>query len=218
MSGRHRRPRTTPGRLALLGTVPLVGGAGLAAALTGGADGTDPAPGVVPTAAAGTTATDTTATDTATVHTGEPVAVPGRGEVVLDAVGGARDAALRAGDAQTAGRVSTVAAELRDQAQARADAARAAGDAELAAYHRDEAARQDRAAESSRPVVADELPAEADEEEGVDLTEPAPLCRAADVVRLGPLTATGPQCDTDPWIAGQVDDAMRRGAAEHTVG
>ncbi|MER5673364.1 hypothetical protein [Pseudonocardia alni] len=203
MSGRHRRPRTTPGRLALLGTVPLVGGAGLAAALAGGADGTDPVRDITPTAAAA----DATAADTA-----EPVAVPGRGEIVLDAVGGARDAATRAGDAQTAGRVSTVAAELRDQARSRADAARAAGDAELAAYHRDEAARQDRVADASRPVVPDE-PTGDD-----DLTGTSPLCRAADVVRLGPLTATGPQCDDDPWIGGQVQDAMRRGGLDRPVG
>lgn len=205
MSGRHRRPRTTPGRLALFGTVPLVGGAGLAAALAG-ADGTDPARNVTPTPTAATAAvTNGRATDAA-----EPVAVPGRGEIVLDAVGGARDAATRAADAQTSARVSTVAAELRDQARARAEAARAAGDAELAAYHRDEAARQDRLANSSRPVLLDDYTA--------DGVGSSPLCRAADVVRLGPLTAAGPECDDDPWIAGQIDDAMRRGGVDRSVG
>lgn len=211
MSGRHRRPRTTPGRLALFGTVPLVGGAGLAAALAG-ADGTDPARNVTPTPTAATAAVTNgangangRATDAA-----EPVAVPGRGEIVLDAVGGARDAATRAADAQTSARVSTVAAELRDQARARAEAARAAGDAELAAYHRDEAARQDRLANSSRPVLLDDYTA--------DGVGSSPLCRAADVVRLGPLTAAGPECDDDPWIAGQIDDAMRRGGVDRSVG
>ncbi|ALE77467.1 hypothetical protein WY02_02200 [Pseudonocardia sp. AL041005-10] len=203
MSARHRRPRTTPGRLALLGTIPLVGGAGLAAALVGGADGTDPARDIAPTAAAA---------DGAAVDPTQAVAVPGRGEIVLDAVGGARDAATRAGDARTAGRVSTVAAELRDQARSRADAARAAGDAELAAYHRDEAARQDRVADASRPVVPDEQTGDD------ELAGTSPLCRAADVVRLGPLTAAGPQCDEDPWIAGQVEDAMRRGGLDRPVG
>ncbi|MEU9819865.1 hypothetical protein ACIGG9_21710 [Pseudonocardia alni] len=203
MSARHRRPRTTPGRLALLGTIPLVGGAGLAAALVGGADGTDPARDIAPTAAAA---------DGAAVDPTDAVAVPGRGEIVLDAVGGARDAATRAGDARTAGRVSTVAAELRDQARSRADAARAAGDAELAAYHRDEAARQDRVADASRPVVPDEQTGDD------ELAGTSPLCRAADVVRLGPLTAAGPQCDEDPWIAGQVEDAMRRGGLDRPVG
>lgn len=211
MSGRHRRPRTTPGRLALFGTVPLVGGAGLAAALVG-ADGTGPARDVTPTPTAATAAVTNgangangRATDAA-----EPVAVPGRGEIVLDAVGGARDAATRAADAQTSARVSTVAAELRDQARARAEAARAAGDAELAAYHRDEAARQDRLAESSRPVLLDDYTS--------DGVGSSPLCRAADVVRLGPLTAAGPECDDDPWIAGQIDDAMRRGGVDRSVG
>ncbi|WP_308819150.1 hypothetical protein [Pseudonocardia alni] len=203
MSARHRRPRTTPGRLALLGTIPLVGGAGLAAALVGGADGTDPARDIAPTAAAA---------DGAAVDPTDAVAVPGRGEIVLDAVGGARDAATRAGDARTAGRVSTVAAELRDQARSRANAARAAGDAELAAYHRDEAARQDRVADASRPVVPDEQTGDD------ELAGTSPLCRAADVVRLGPLTAAGPQCDEDPWIAGQVEDAMRRGGLDRPVG
>ena len=203
MSARHRRPRTTPGRLALLGTIPLVGGAGLAAALVGGADGTDPARDIAPTAAAA---------DGAAVDPTDAVAVPGRGEIVLDAVGGARDAATRAADARTAGRVSTVAAELRDQARSRADAARAAGDAELAAYHRDEAARQDRVADASRPVVPDEQTGDD------ELAGTSPLCRAADVVRLGPLTAAGPQCDEDPWIAGQVEDAMRRGGLDRPVG
>lgn len=203
MSARHRRPRTTPGRLALLGTIPLVGGAGLAAALVGGADGTDPARDITPAAAAA---------DGAAVDPTGAVAVPGRGEIVLDAVGGARDAATRAGDARTAGRVSTVAAELRDQARSRADAARAAGDAELAAYHRDEAARQDRVADASRPVVPDEQTGDD------ELAGTSPLCRAADVVRLGPLTAAGPQCDEDPWIAGQVEDAMRRGGLDRPVG
>ncbi|NWJ70463.1 hypothetical protein HX744_07955 [Pseudonocardia sp. ICBG1122] len=203
MSARHRRPRTTPGRLALLGTIPLVGGAGLAAALVGGADGTDPTRDIAPTAAAG---------DGAAVDPTDAVAVPGRGEIVLDAVGGARDAATRAGDARTAGRVSTVAAELRDQARSRADAARAAGDAELAAYHRDEAARQDRVADASRPVVPDEQTGDD------ELAGTSPLCRAADVVRLGPLTAAGPQCDEDPWIAGQVEDAMRRSGLDRPVG
>lgn len=214
MSGRHRRPRTTPGRLALFGTVPLVGGAGLAAALVG-ADGTGPARDVTPTPTAATAAVTNgangangangRATDAA-----EPVAVPGRGEIVLDAVGGARDAATRAADAQTSARISTVAAELRDQARARAEAARAAGDAELAAYHREEAARQDRLADSSRPVLPDDQISA-----GVDSS---PLCRAADVVRLGPLTAAGPECDDDPWIAGQIDDAMRRGGVDRSVG
>lgn len=208
MSARHRRPRTTPGRLALLGTVPLVGGAGLAAALVGGVAGTDPARDVTPTAAAA----DGTAVDGTAVDPTDAVAVPGRGEIVLDAVGGARDAATRAGDAQTADRVSTVAAELRDQARSRADAARAAGDAELAAYHRDEAARQDRVADASRPVVPD------DQTGDDELAGTSPLCRAADVVRLGPLTAAGPQCDEDPWIAGQVEDAMRRGGLDRPVG
>lgn len=208
MSARHRRPRTTPGRLALLGTVPLVGGAGLAAALVGGAAGTDPARDVTPTAAAA----DGTAVDGTAVDPTDAVAVPGRGEIVLDAVGGARDAATRAGDARTADRVSTVAAELRDQARSRADAARAAGDAELAAYHRDEAARQDRVADASRPVVPD------DQTGDDELAGTSPLCRAADVVRLGPLTAAGPQCDEDPWIAGQVADAMRRGGLDRPVG
>ncbi|ALE83595.1 hypothetical protein [Pseudonocardia sp. HH130629-09] len=128
MSGRHRRPRTTPGRLALFGTVPLVGGAGLAAALAG-ADGTVPARNVTPTPTAATAAVTNGASGGA-ADAAEPVAVPGRGEIVLDAVGGARDAATRAADAQTSARVSTVAAELRDQARARAEAARAAGDAE----------------------------------------------------------------------------------------
>lgn len=211
MSGRHRRPRTTPGRLALFGTVPLVGGAGLAAALVG-ADGTGPGRDVTPTPTAATAAVTNgangangRATDAA-----EPVAVPGRGEIVLDAVGGARDAATRAADAQTSARISTVAAELRDQARARAEAARAAGDVELAAYHREEAARQDRLADSSRPVLPDDQISA-----GVDSS---PLCRAADVVRLGPLTAVGPECDDDPWIAGQIDDAMRRGGVDRSVG
>lgn len=212
MSGRHRRPRTTPGRLALLGTVPLVGGAGLAAALAG-ADGTDPARNVTPTPTAATAAVTNGANGGAT-DAAEPVAVPGRGEIVLDAVGGARDAATRAADAQTSARVSTVAAELRDQARARAEAARAAGDAELAAYHRDEAARQDRLADSSRPVLLDDYTADYT----ADGVGSSPLCRAADVVRLGPLTAAGPECDDDPWIAGQIDDAMRRGGVDRSVG
>ncbi|WP_226362442.1 hypothetical protein [Pseudonocardia sp. ICBG1142] len=208
MSGRHRRPRTTPGRLALFGTVPLVGGAGLAAALAG-ADGTDPARNVTPTPTAAVTNGANGANGGAT-DAAEPVAVPGRGEIVLDAVGGARDAATRAADAQTSARVSTVAAELRDQARARAEAARAAGAAELAAYHRDEAARQDRLADSSRPVLLDDHTA--------DGVGSSPLCRAADVVRLGQLTAAGPECDDDPWIAGQIDDAMRRGGVDRSVG
>ncbi|MEJ8280812.1 hypothetical protein [Pseudonocardia spirodelae] len=221
MTGRHRRTRTTPAQLVLLGAVPLLGGAGMVTALLGA---TTPGPDrTTATATTADTRAGTGADSTAppSAPGAAPVAdrtVPGRGELALDAVGGARDAARRAGDEQVAARVSTVAAELRDRARERAAAARAAGDAELAAYHRAEAARYAADADSSRPVlpaVPDDLPGDPTEDGAPD---PGGSCTAADVVRLGPLTATGPSCANDPWVAGQVQDALGRGGLGPAVG
>lgn len=193
MTGRHRRAHGTA-RRALLGTVPLVGTAGVATGLlTGMAPGdgraADPAaPGAVAS----------TATEPAVTRT-----VPGKGETALDAVGGARDAvvARRSRGEASETRVSTVAEELRSQAAERAGQARAAGDAELAGYHEQEAERQERARSTSRPVVP--APDRIDSGDG-----PGVECTSDDLLELGPLTMTGPgsDCGPDPWIAEQLDE------------
>lgn len=197
MSGRHRRACTTPARRALLGTVPLIGGAGIMTGLLTGAT-PEPAPVAVaaaeppPTAPGPGTAWDDS--------------VPGRGETAIDVVAGARDAvqARQSADARAAVQVSTVAQELREQAAERAEQARADGDAALAAYHREEAERQERASVSSRPVVpADDDP----------VTDPGEQCTSTDLFRLGPLAVAGPddpECEMDPWVADQMQDSVER--------
>ncbi|MBP2368257.1 hypothetical protein JOF36_003953 [Pseudonocardia parietis] len=199
MSGRHRRAVTTPARRALLGTVPVVGAAGV---LTGVLGGAAPEP-AAPVAVASTEPTPPTAPGPGTAWDDS---VPGHGEAVIDVVAGAQDAvqARQRVDARAAERVSTVAGELRDQAAERAEQARADGDAELAAYLREEAQRQEHAAASSRPVVpADEDP----------VTDPGETCTSTDLLRLGPLAVAGPddpQCETDPWVADQMEAAQER--------
>jgi hypothetical protein len=196
MSGRHRRPGSTPAHRALLGTVPLVGGAGLVTGLLAGA-----APQPIGPAAVATTLPPPAEPELPGATASG--ALPGRGETAIDAVAGARDAALAREAAETASadRVSTVADELRAQADERAERARAAGDSELADYHRAEAERQEQAAASSRPVVpADTEPA----------ADPGAQCRSADLLQLGPLSVAGPDdpdCEVDPWVAGQVQDS-----------
>lgn len=198
MSGRHRRTRTTTARCALLGTVPLVGGAGLVTGLLTGAP-----PETVAPAAMATTAPPPAPAPPGATASG---ALPGRGETAMDAVAGARDAvqAHRAADLRDAREVSTVARELRIQAEERAARARAAGDAELAAYQQEEAERQKQAEESSRPVVAEHEAPESD---------PGEQCTSTDLLRLGPLAVAGPhdpECEVDPWVADQVRDAAER--------
>lgn len=201
MSGRHRRAGTTAARGALLGTLPLVGGAGVVSGLLTGATPqaqSDPAPAepapVATTADAGATADRT---------------LPGMGEQAIDAVGGARDAAAAresAGQA-SAVHVSTVAEQLRSQAAERAEQARASGDLELAEYHQQEADRQARAEPTSRPVVAPDPDQDLrDDETPAFDDEPGRSCTADDLLELGPLTLSGPDtgCDVDPWVADQV--------------
>lgn len=196
MTGRHRTARFTPARRALLGTVPIVGTAGVAATslLTGmtpgGGDGAEPTlPGTTAVAAPGSTVTRT---------------LPGMGETAMDAVGGARGAAAAR---QTAGevserRVSTVAEELRDQAAERAQRARGAGNAELVDYHQQEAQRQEQARSTSRPVVMhDNRPSRVD-------PDPGAACTSEDLLQLGPLQMSGQSsgCGLDPWIEDQLRD------------
>ncbi|MEU6701212.1 hypothetical protein [Pseudonocardia sp. NPDC046786] len=219
MTGRHRTP-TTPGHRALLGTVPLLGGAGVAAGLLAGAAPGDvpapaPAAATLPVAEAeiepaagppGTASAPVTETGTA-----GPGALPGRGELLMDAVAGARDAtqARQSMDAQAAAEVSTVAEQLRAQAEERAAQARAAGDAEFAAYHEAQAEQQ-RSTGSSRPVVP--APLDADRT-GDPVADPGATCTSSDLLRLGPVALAGPDdpdCELDPWVAGQVEDSLDR--------
>ncbi|MEV1290893.1 hypothetical protein [Pseudonocardia sp. NPDC049635] len=224
MTGRHRRT-PTPTTRALLGTVPLLGGAGMAAGLLAGAapEGTPaPAPVVaalpvaeapataLPVPEAGATALPVTgvgATAPVGVASG-PGPVPGGGEILMDAVAGARDAAQarQAADAREAAEVSTVAEQLRVQAEERAEQARAAGDAELAAYHEAQAEQQ-RSAGSSRQVVPAPL------DSGALAADPGATCTSSDLLRLGPVALAGPDdpdCRLDPWIAGQLEDSLDR--------
>lgn len=199
MSGRHRQDRITPARRALLGTVPLVGGAGVVGGVLVGAP---------PQAEAPAPAADSTPVASGVEPTAS-VTVPGRGETAMDAVAGARDAATAEqsdADVDTVLRVSTVAQELREQAEVRAERARAAGDAELAAFHRDQAQAQERAERTSRPVVGTE-PEPGPDVSGLPDTDPGDTCTSADLLRLGPLTVAGPddpECEVDPWVADQL--------------
>lgn len=197
MSGRHRPAGCTPARRALRSTVPLVGGAGLVTGLLAGA-APEPA---TPVAMATPEPPPPTA---AGPGAGGVDSLPGRGEAVIDVVSGAQDAiqAEQTADARAAQRVTTVAEELRAQATERAEQARADGDAELAAYLQEEAQRQERAAASSRPVVP------APDEDSV--ADPGVECTSTDMLRLGPLSVAGPddpECEVDPWVAGQVEDS-----------
>ncbi|MBC3192016.1 hypothetical protein H7X46_13165 [Pseudonocardia sp. C8] len=211
MTGRHRHTRTTPARRALLAAVPLIGGAGVVTVLLAGAipDTAGPAVPATVTLPGAVTAPGTFASGP----------LPGRGEATMDAVAGARDAvrAHETAGARAAARVSTVAEELRRQAADRAERARAAGDAELAAYLDEEAARQERAAAPSRPVVhaprspdphgpAPDGPAPRSPTDDRPAPEPGEDCRATDLLRLGPLTVAGEGCDDAPWVTGQVRD------------
>lgn len=201
MSGRHRRAGTIPARGALLGTLPLVGGAGVVTGLLAGvtpeAQSEDAAPRPAPVA---TTTTEAGATADRTL--------PGMGEMAIDAVGGARDAAAARESAEQASavHVSTVAEQLQRQATERAAQARASGDLELAEYHQQEADRQEAAEPTSRPVV----PSGGDGASMFD-EEPGEYCTADDLLELGPLTMSGPDtdCDIDPWVADQVADQDR---------
>ncbi|ANY09175.1 hypothetical protein [Pseudonocardia sp. HH130630-07] len=186
----------TPGRRALLGTVPLVGGAGLVTGvLTGVAPEPETTETVLPVAAP--TAADAVEAVAAT-------GIPGRGEQAMEVVAGARDAARAREDTgeRSADRVSTVARELRATAEERAAEARAEGDAALAAHLSQEADRQDLVEPGSRPVLADAT------------ADPGVECTSGDLLQLGPLTVAGPddpECDVDPWVADQVEQAAARG-------
>ena len=210
MTGRHRTAPITPARRALLGAVPLVGTAGVAAAslLTGMTPGGG---GAATTVLPGTTAAAATGSDVTRT-------LPGKGETAMDAVGGARDAATArqsAGEASQR-RVSTVAEELRGQAAERAEQARTAGNAELVDYHQHEAQRQEQAQPTSRAVVVSD-DGTGDDVTGDDVTrdagrtgaaDPGAACTSDDLLKLGPLTMSGPAsgCGLDPWIEDQLRD------------
>ncbi|GEC23424.1 hypothetical protein PSA01_04530 [Pseudonocardia saturnea] len=164
-----------------------------------------------PAATAAPVAADTTAATTTVTTTQPPVGsgtLPGRGELLMDAVAGARDAAQarQSADERDAAEVSTIADQLRVQAEERAEQARAAGDAEVAAYY-DAEAQQQRTAGSSRHVVP--APLDADD----PVADPGATCSSSDLLELGPIAMAGPDdpnCALDPWIAGQIEDGLDR--------